>query len=99
MQLTPARRLFYGIGIVGFLLGLIYSDLFYNVGSFVILNFLLALELVDKLTTRDELEIAREIQLSLQPDGRTEALSQPGRSPAALLGWRYGGHQLTKRHV
>jgi len=67
MQLTPARRLFYGIGIVGFLLGLIYTDLFYIVGSFVILNLLLALELVDKLTTRDELEIAREIQLSLQP--------------------------------
>ena len=67
MQLTPARRLFYGVGIVGFLLGLIYIDLFYIVVSFVILNFLLALELVDKLTTRDELEIAREIQMSLQP--------------------------------
>lgn len=35
--------------------------------SFVILNLLLVVELVDKLTTRDELEIAREIQLSLQP--------------------------------
>jgi len=67
MQLTPARRLFYGIGMVGFLLGLIYIDLLYIAGSFVILNLLLALELVDKLTTRDELEIAREIQLSLQP--------------------------------
>jgi hypothetical protein len=60
MQLTPARRLFYGIGIICFLMGLIYIDLFYIVGSFVILNFLLALELVDKLTTRDKLEIARE---------------------------------------
>jgi serine phosphatase RsbU (regulator of sigma subunit) len=67
MQLTPARRLFYGIGMVGFLLGLIYVDLLYIIGSFIILNLLLALELVDKLTTRDELEIAREIQLSLQP--------------------------------
>ncbi len=67
MQLTPARRLFYGIGIVGFLLGLIYVDRLYIIGSFIILNLLLALELVDKLTTRDELEIAREIQLSLQP--------------------------------
>ena len=67
MRLTPARRFFYGIGLVIFLLGLIYIDLLYIVASFVILNFLLALELVDKLTTRDELEIAREIQLSLQP--------------------------------
>ena len=67
MQLTPARRLFYGLGVVGFLVGLLQVDLFYILASFVILNLLLAVELVDKLTTRDELEIAREIQLSLQP--------------------------------
>lgn len=67
MQLTPARRLFYGLGVAGFLIGLIKVDLFYILISFVILNLLLAVELVDKLTTRDELEIAREIQLSLQP--------------------------------
>jgi sigma-B regulation protein RsbU (phosphoserine phosphatase) len=67
MQLTPARRLFYGLGVVGFLVGLFRGDLFYMLASFVILNLLLAVELVDKLTTRDELEIAREIQLSLQP--------------------------------
>jgi serine phosphatase RsbU (regulator of sigma subunit) len=67
MQLTPARRFFYGLGFVGFLIGLIKVDSFLLLGSFVVLNLLLALELVDKLTTRDELEIAREIQLSLQP--------------------------------
>lgn len=33
MQLTPARRLFYGIGIVGFLLGLIYVDLLYIISQ------------------------------------------------------------------
>jgi len=67
MQLTPARRFFYGLGIAAFLIGLLKVDLFYLLASFVILNLLLAVELVDKLTTRDELEIAREIQLSLQP--------------------------------
>ena len=67
MQLTPARRLFYGLGILGFLVGLFRVDLFYLLASFIILNLLLVVELVDKLTTRDELEIAREIQLSLQP--------------------------------
>lgn len=67
MQLTPARRFFYGLGIVGFLVGLIKVDSMLMLGSFIVLNLLLALELVDKLTTRDELEIAREIQLSLQP--------------------------------
>jgi serine phosphatase RsbU (regulator of sigma subunit) len=89
MQLTPARRFFYGIGIVGFLLGLIYIDLLYIVVSFVILNFLLALELVDKLTTRDELEIAREIQLSLQPlhipESRFLSIATYSR-PARLVG-------------
>jgi serine phosphatase RsbU (regulator of sigma subunit) len=67
MQLTPARRLFYGLGVTGFLVGMLKVDLFYILISFVILNLLLVVELVDKLTTRDELEIAREIQLSLQP--------------------------------
>ena len=67
MQLTPARRLFYGLAVAGFLVGLFQADLFYMLASFVVLNLLLAVELVDKLTTRDELEIAREIQLSLQP--------------------------------
>jgi serine phosphatase RsbU (regulator of sigma subunit) len=67
MQLTPARRLFYGLGVVGFLVGLFKVNLMYMLVSFIILNLLLAVELVDKLTTRDELEIAREIQMSLQP--------------------------------
>jgi sigma-B regulation protein RsbU (phosphoserine phosphatase) len=68
LQLTPARRLFYGIAVAGFVVGLVRRDLLYLVGSFLLINFLLAMELVDKLTTRDELEIAREIQLSLLPD-------------------------------
>jgi len=68
MQLTPARRLFYGVGFIIFVIGLLSLDLRYLIGSFIILNLLLALELADKLTTRDELEIAREIQLSLQPE-------------------------------
>jgi len=67
MQLTPARRFFYGLGLAGFLIGLLKIDSLLMLGSFVVLNLLLALELVDKLTTRDELEIAREIQLNLQP--------------------------------
>ena len=67
MQLTPARRLFYGIAVIGFLLGFLYFNLLYISIAFLILNVLLALELVDKLTTSDELEIAHEIQMSLQP--------------------------------
>jgi serine phosphatase RsbU (regulator of sigma subunit) len=68
MQLTPARRLFYGLSVVGFVIGLHTLGWVWIIGSFVVLNLLLALELADKLTTRDELEIAREIQISLQPE-------------------------------
>ncbi len=67
MQLTPARRLFYGICCGGFVIGLLTSKVLWIIGAFVVLNLLLALELADKLTTRDELEIAREIQISLEP--------------------------------
>jgi len=68
MQLTPARRFFYGLSFCGFVLGMIAAKGLWILCAFVILNFLLALELADKLTTRDELEIAREIQISLEPE-------------------------------
>ena len=68
MQLTPARRFFYGLGCAGFVLGMVAGKGLWILCAFVILNFLLALELADKLTTRDELEIAREIQISLEPE-------------------------------
>ncbi|MEJ2727901.1 MAG: PP2C family protein-serine/threonine phosphatase [Deltaproteobacteria bacterium] len=67
MQLTPARRLFYGLGFIGFLMALLTAKVLWILVAFVILNGLLAMELADKLTTRDELEIAREIQVSLEP--------------------------------
>ncbi len=68
MQLTPARRFFYGLSFCGFVLGMIAAKGLWILCAFVILNGLLAMELADKLTTRDELEIAREIQISLEPE-------------------------------
>jgi serine phosphatase RsbU (regulator of sigma subunit) len=67
MQLTPARRFFYGLSVCGFVLGMIAAKGAWVLCAFIILNYLLALELANKLTTRDELEIAREIQISLEP--------------------------------
>ena len=67
MQLTPARRFFYGLSVCGFVLGMIAAKAVWVLCAFIILNYLLALELANKLTTRDELEIAREIQVSLEP--------------------------------
>ena len=89
MQLTPARRFFYGLSFCGFVLGMIAAKGLWLLCAFIILNLLLALELADKLTTRDELEIAREIQLSLEP---THLPQIPGLSvsfsskPAKIVG-------------
>lgn len=60
MRLTPARRLFYAIAVFC----LVYA---YYLYSFIILTFLLALEVADKLITKDELQLARDIQMSLLP--------------------------------
>ncbi len=68
MQMTPARRLFYILSFFVFVLGIIAANGLWIISAFIVLNLLLALELADKLTTRDELEIAREIQVSLQPE-------------------------------
>ena len=89
MQLTPARRLFYVISFCCFVLGLIAAKGLWIIGAFVIVNLLLALELADKLTTRDELEIAREIQISLEPEQLPEVpwLSMSFSSrPAKIVG-------------
>ena len=68
MQMTPARRLFYILSFLVFILGIMVTNKLWIFSAFIVLNLLLALELADKLTTRDELEIAREIQVSLQPE-------------------------------
>ena len=67
LKLPPARRLLYAVAMMLFAMALINKDWWDVVYSILILNFLLALELADKLITKDELEIAREIQLSLLP--------------------------------
>lgn len=67
LKLTPARRFLYAIAILFFFVAAFQGRSESALYAFLIINFLLALELADKLTTRDELSIARDIQLSLQP--------------------------------
>jgi sigma-B regulation protein RsbU (phosphoserine phosphatase) len=87
-KLTPARRVLFGVSILAALLGLIrfnavidskqisvnFSSLWFLV-SVVGLTFLLALELVDRVLVRDELEVARQLQRELLP---TAAPDLPG---------------------
>ncbi len=67
LKLTPGRRLFYAVSIALVLIGLWQGDLMYLLYAYVLVSLLLALELAERLITRDELEFAREIQLSLFP--------------------------------
>lgn len=82
-KLSPPRRLLFGIAVLAFFFGLFGGALVIHRGKtlniqldyspfwFVIsigcLTFLLALELVDRVRVRDELEIARELQRDLLP--------------------------------
>ncbi len=86
MKLTPARRLLYAVALVCVILAFWQSDMSWLFNAFLILNFLLALELADKLVAKDELAIAREIQLSLLPhqDLHWAGFSAVGFSDAAL---------------
>jgi len=80
LKLTPARRIAYAIALVFLCIALTQERPASALYSFVIINILLAMELSDKLITKDELTVARDIQLSLQPNGN---VTIPGYSIAA----------------
>ncbi len=79
LALSPARRIIYGVAFAIFAVAsvvIVTSPLgsairedapILLIYGFIIVSFLLALELADKLSARDEIEIARDIQLSLLP--------------------------------
>ncbi|MES1244871.1 MAG: PP2C family protein-serine/threonine phosphatase [Acidobacteriota bacterium] len=82
-KLTPARRILFAASLIAFLLGFVddpqvvmtrgksewsldFSPLWFGV-SLAMMAYLLALELVDRVRVRDELEVARELQEDLLP--------------------------------
>lgn len=99
-KLTPARRILFAGAMVFFLAGLLGLDLRFSrefridLSSFwfflavATLVFLLALELVDRIRVRDELEVARELQSDLLP-----------RSVPALEGYRIAHAYRTANEV
>ncbi len=79
-KLTPARRVLFGVAIAAAVLGVLQIRFVVDqeqvslnsspgllLLSVVILVFLLALELVDRVLVRDELEVARQLQRDLLP--------------------------------
>jgi sigma-B regulation protein RsbU (phosphoserine phosphatase) len=68
LKLTAARRLTYSVALFVFFYGLFIGSNPWILVGFIMLNILLALEVTDKLIAKDELEVAREIQMGLMPE-------------------------------
>ncbi|MBZ0198392.1 MAG: serine/threonine-protein phosphatase [Ignavibacteriaceae bacterium] len=66
-QLTPIRRLLYSAALLFFILAYFGGSWGYAAFAFLLLNLLIAFELADKITAKNELSVAREIQNSLMP--------------------------------
>ena len=100
MKLSPARRVVYAMSLVFVLIGLL--NLFRGFGvhgsifqrgtwpilfAFFLVNLLVILEVADRLSLKNDLEIAREIQQAMLPDGvyrapgvETLGLSRPANT-------------------
>lgn len=87
LSLSPARRIIYGISFIVFIICAIIivtapaaSEIRADAATismytFIVVSFLLALELADKLSAKGELELAQELQISLLP---SENATLPG---------------------
>jgi serine phosphatase RsbU (regulator of sigma subunit) len=89
LRLTPARRLIYAISLVATLIGLmeLYREMHFLLVphpafapgtmwlliGFLLLNLLVLLEVADRLSLKNDLEIARQIQQAMLPRGAFHA--------------------------
>ena len=89
LKLTPARRILYGTALIASLIGLaeLYQGFrlflvphptfaagtMWLLAGFLLLNFLVLLEVADRLSLKNDLEIARDIQLAMLPRGEFRA--------------------------
>ncbi|HEY8020489.1 MAG TPA: PP2C family protein-serine/threonine phosphatase [Thermoanaerobaculia bacterium] len=102
-KLSPSRRLLFALAILLFVVGLLQDPLQFTahgrtvslefsplwfLGAMAIMAFLLALELVDRVRVRDELEVARELQADLLPQAAPQ-----------LAGWRFAHSYRTAVEV
>ena len=97
LRLTPARRLIYGISLVATLIGLmeLYREMHFLLVphpafapgtmwlliGFLLLNLLVLLEVADRLSLKNDLEIARQIQQAMLPARRVPR--RPSSKPSA----------------
>ena len=96
MKLTPARRLIYAAALACIFIGLIelYREMhvfvlphpafapgtMWVLSGFLLVNFLVFVEVADRLTLKNDLEIARDIQQAMLPRSLRGEVS-PGQHP------------------
>lgn len=88
MKLSPVRRIIYSMSLFFFFYGYLYGMWGWSTLAFVLINGLLAFELADKLSARDELNIARKIQSNLMP-----------KSPPKLIKYDIACYSETAKEV
>lgn len=66
-KLSPVIRIIYTVSVVAFIFSFLNGSWDMALLSFTVINLLLFFEIADKLTARDELEIAKDVQMSLIP--------------------------------
>ncbi|MBP9192074.1 MAG: serine/threonine-protein phosphatase [Ignavibacteria bacterium] len=66
-KLSPVIRIIFSLNILVFVFSIIQQNWNYAFFSFAVANLLLIFEVAEKLTARDELEVARDLQISLIP--------------------------------
>ncbi len=97
MRLSPARRVVYALALLAALLGVIQLMTRFSTPDgtgwlllgFLLMNLLVLLEVADRLSLKNDLEVAREIQLAMLPHGlhRTATAETVGFSrPANTVG-------------
>jgi sigma-B regulation protein RsbU (phosphoserine phosphatase) len=78
LRLSPARRILYGVAVLASLYGFIrLSESSRGAGSllvgFLLINLLVLLEVADRLSLKNDLEIAREIQYAMLPQAKYDS--------------------------
>lgn len=69
-RMNPTRRLVFGASIIGFIGSQFFSGLFFTLllpASFFAIVVILLLELLEKLDVKQEIDLAKDIQISLLP--------------------------------
>ncbi len=66
-KLSPVIRFVFSLNVVVFIFAMLQGQWDYAFFSFIVANLILMFEVAEKLTARDELEVARDVQISMIP--------------------------------